>query len=717
MSAPRLERYEIIDELGQGGMSVVYRARDKQLSRDVALKVLHDFLARQTEARRRFHREAVAVAKLHHPGILEIFDYSGPHADQSYIVTELIEGKTLRQLVDDYGKPRFPELAALVVAELVRALRHAHEQGVVHRDLKPENIMLTNAGQLKLMDFGIAQIMGGATKLTATGTLLGSPAHMAPEVIDGQCSDHRSDIFSVGTILYWLTTGELPFSGPNPSALFRRILEGRYEPAQLIEPKIGNKLSRTIDRALARDPDDRYQDICELEADLAEELEEVGLAPFEVTVKSFLVSPTGFADDFEPKLVARLTERGEAALAEGHVARAMDRFNRVLAVEPHHEKVRALVARVGRRERLTRGARRAAAVTAASLLIGGVAYGAVRYYPELAASDEAPPSAAFLAARDAPIADRDDVARVAGRGPGGSIRGVERDGANDAAPPGGVPSGDLRRDGAPGDLGNGGARSGDLGNGARSGDLGNGARSGDVDNGGAPSQGGDNGDVRRGGAPGGVARADGAPGGVARADGARGASARGGAPGGARSAENDARRARDDRRARTDGAANRGASGDPDARRADRAGDAEGDPVPDRRRRGGDARRTPGAGAEGAMGAERAATEQVVSAALRIRIQHWAHVRIDGVLTKNVVNRQFALGVGEHDVQIVFPGIDEGARRVPAGRFATRRFVVDEDGGLFELRDGKRVRSPGTIDVRIPADATQAAATAGWTST
>ena len=141
-------------------MSVVYRARDKQLSRDVALKVLHEFLARQPDARRRFHREAVAVAKLHHPGILEIFDYSGPDAEPAYIVTELIEGQTLRAFGDAHGPPRFPELGALVVLELVRALRHAHEQGVIHRDLKPENIMITQDGQLKLMDFGIAQIMG-----------------------------------------------------------------------------------------------------------------------------------------------------------------------------------------------------------------------------------------------------------------------------------------------------------------------------------------------------------------------------------------------------------------------------------------------------------------------------------------------------------------------------------------------------------------------------
>ena len=376
MSAPELERYTIIGELGQGGMSVVYRARDVQLSRDVAVKVLHAFLAKQPDARRRFHREAVAVAKLHHPGILEIFDYSGPNAEQAYIVTELIEGRTLRKFVEDRGTPQFPELGVLVLAELTRALRHAHEQGVVHRDLKPENIMITTSGQLKLMDFGIAQIMGGATKLTATGTLLGSPAHMAPEVIDGKASDHRCDIFSLGTILYWLTTGVLPFEAPNPSALFRRILEGNYDPPQMIQPKIGNGLAHIIEKALAQDPEHRYQDVSLLESDLLEEMREVGLEPTGHLAKQYLLEPKSFADEFAPKLIDLLASSGEAALEDGNVGRAMDRFNRVLAIDPHHEKVKALSARIGKKERLVRRAKQAAVALVIGLVVGGAGYGA-----------------------------------------------------------------------------------------------------------------------------------------------------------------------------------------------------------------------------------------------------------------------------------------------------------------------------------------------------
>lgn len=575
MSEPRLERYEVINELGQGGMSVVYRARDKQLSRDVALKVLHDFLAKQTDARRRFHREAVAVAKLHHPGIVEIFDYSGPDAEQSYIVTELIEGATLRELLEQTGRPRFPELGVLIAAELVRALRHAHEQGIVHRDLKPENIMVTKSGQLKLMDFGIAQIMGGATKLTATGTLLGSPAHMAPEVIDGKSSDHRSDIFSLGTILYWLTTGELPFEAPNPSALFRRILEGRYEPPQLVEPKIGNRLARMIDRALALEPEDRYQDISELETDLEAELSEVGLETPEVEVKALLQSPIAYADTFEPKLVERLMALGERALGEKRVARAMDCFNRVLAVDAHHERAQAMVSKVGRRERLSRGMRRAAVLALASLSIGGAAYGAVALYPKIKPEPPVePPKTLASVVKPKPPPEKAVTATVAKK--------VEPEEKTPAPPP-------------------------------------------------------------------------------------------------VRPKKTTPRRIRATR------------------------------PRPSR------LRAAPAVAA--GIGASPATTEvvptpevKVVRANLSIKIKHWGDVRIDGKTTRVSGTKTFGLDVGDHEVEVSFPGVGKAR----GGKFEVRRFHVDETGGLFELRGGRKIKSPSLIMFVIPRDDEEAKKISGW---
>lgn len=370
MQAPRLNRYDIVEEIGRGGMSVVFRARDRQLHRDVAVKVLHQFLASDPDARKRFRREAMAVAQLRHPSILEIYDSSEPGADEAYLVTELIHGQTLRDWYEAKGVPEIPEAGALVVLGIARALRHAHENGIIHRDLKPENVMVTPDGHLKLMDFGIAQIMDGATRLTQTGTLLGSPAHMAPEVIDGEIPDHRADLFSLGTILYWMITGALPFEAPNPSALFRRILEGEFEPPQLRAPKLGNRLARVVEKALEPRLSERYQDISELERDLEREIEAVGWTVGPALTAELLSNPDDFCARRRGPLVGRLLEEGEAALAEGDLSRAVDRFNRVLAFEPEDARAGALLAQATRPRRRPAGLWLAAGLAA---LTAGVA--------------------------------------------------------------------------------------------------------------------------------------------------------------------------------------------------------------------------------------------------------------------------------------------------------------------------------------------------------
>src|SRR5437660_45340 len=165
-------------------MSVVYKGLDTALDREVAVKVLHPHLAGKDESRRRLAREAKAVAKLHHPNILEVFDFAAADSADAYIVTEYIRGQTLRQFtVKETFDP--PELAAMVIHEVAVALACAHEAGVIHRDLKPENVMVREDGLVKLMDFGIAKIIDRDDKMTMTGALVGSPAHMAPEIIEG----------------------------------------------------------------------------------------------------------------------------------------------------------------------------------------------------------------------------------------------------------------------------------------------------------------------------------------------------------------------------------------------------------------------------------------------------------------------------------------------------------------------------------------------------
>ena len=176
LAGTQIGKYDMIEEVGHGGMAVVYRGLDRVLKREVAVKVLHPHLADRAESRARLEREAIAVAKLRHENILEIFDYSGTEADASYIVTEFIHGVTLKQWVDERLEPR-PAVAALIVHRLCQALQHAHRSGIVHRDIKPENVMIREDGVLKLMDFGIAQLILDDQKLTLTGQLIGSPAY------------------------------------------------------------------------------------------------------------------------------------------------------------------------------------------------------------------------------------------------------------------------------------------------------------------------------------------------------------------------------------------------------------------------------------------------------------------------------------------------------------------------------------------------------------
>ncbi|MBI2376892.1 MAG: protein kinase [Deltaproteobacteria bacterium] len=385
---PRIERYEILEELGQGGMSVVYRAFDNELRRPVALKVLHDFLAQKPDARERLKREAMAVAKLHHPGIVEIYDASTAEASPAYLVTELVEGCTLRAFVERLSGLRHPELAMLVGRELSLALAHAHENGVVHRDLKPENVMVTKGGSLKLMDFGIAQIADTA-RVTTTGTLLGSPAHMAPEVIDGKRPSAKSDLFSLGTIIYWLAVGRLPFEAENPSALFRRILDGSYDDPQMAEPKIGNGLARLIRSLLETEPDSRpptARGVAEL---LDNDLCSVGLVPPELECKLFLTNADRYTLDLRDRLIPKLVELGKSAALERSFARATDCFNRVLALDPEHAEVKTLVRSVGRGALSRRLGRFGAIAASIGAVTTALIVGLVRH--DEPPSEEAPP--------------------------------------------------------------------------------------------------------------------------------------------------------------------------------------------------------------------------------------------------------------------------------------------------------------------------------------
>ncbi|MEO6954563.1 MAG: serine/threonine-protein kinase [Polyangia bacterium] len=347
-----LKRYELLDEVGQGGMAIVYRAHDTMLDREVAVKVLHPHLAGQAESRDRLEREAQAVAKLRHENILEIFDYSGRSSDESYIVTEFIHGTTLRQFTTAHALP-YPELAELIVSEIARALEHAHKAGVIHRDIKPENVMIRSDGLIKLMDFGIAQMVD-KERMTQTGQLMGSPAYMAPEHVEGGGIDVRTDVFSVGILLYQLATGQLPFRGRNPHEMLKRIADCVYAPPDSVNPRVGRRLTKVIARALAKNKADRYGDVGELRRDLLEDLTDAGLDDPRAELVAFFAAPAAFIGTLGPRMTDALTARGRKLLGDGRRAAALEAWRRALEITPTSQELLALVKGIERRQALGR---------------------------------------------------------------------------------------------------------------------------------------------------------------------------------------------------------------------------------------------------------------------------------------------------------------------------------------------------------------------------
>lgn len=346
----QIGRYRILEQLGQGGMSVVYKGLDTALDREVAVKVLHPHLANKVESRKRLEREAKAVARLHHPNILEVFDYAaGEAASEAFIVTEYIRGNTLRQFIaDDSLQP--PEVAAMVVHEIASALAHAHDSGILHRDLKPENVMVREDGVLKLMDFGIAKILDRDEKMTMTGALVGSPAHMAPEIIEGEEAGAEADVFSLGTMLYLFATGKLPFTAPNTTATLKRILDCVYDDPRQVVPTVSDELAEIIGTCLQRQPSARYPSAVKLRDALAEYLTGLGLARPHEELKDFFLDPKGYRKTLSPRITKALLERAEKLIGDRKPARAMSALNQVLAHDPSNTRAVELLGQMKARK-------------------------------------------------------------------------------------------------------------------------------------------------------------------------------------------------------------------------------------------------------------------------------------------------------------------------------------------------------------------------------
>jgi eukaryotic-like serine/threonine-protein kinase len=278
MTTGPFKHYEIESELGRGGMGVVYRARDTRLGRLVALKVLPPELTGDGERRERFEQEARLASRLSHPAIAQIYDVDeGP--DGLFIAMELVEGRTVKSLIQSR---ELDVLGAIEIAiQVAGGLQKAHEAGIVHRDIKPENLMVTPDGHAKILDFGLAKLLeppsGGAPEgishmetlaKTQAGFVLGTLRYMSPEQARGQAVDSRSDIFSLGIVLYEMVTGQLPFSGASPLDTLHAIAFEETRPITTMRPNLPPSLQRVVTRCLRKRAADRYADAKELAAEL-----------------------------------------------------------------------------------------------------------------------------------------------------------------------------------------------------------------------------------------------------------------------------------------------------------------------------------------------------------------------------------------------------------------------------------------------------------------
>jgi serine/threonine-protein kinase len=264
------DRYELGEILGFGGMSEVHLARDQRLHRDVAVKVLRADLARDPSFYLRFRREAQNAAALNHPAIVAVYDTGEaetPNGPLPYIVMEYVDGVTLRDIVHTEG-PMPAKRALEVIADACQALNFSHQHGIIHRDVKPANIMISKAGAVKVMDFGIARALADANSVTQTAAVIGTAQYLSPEQARGEKVDARSDVYSLGCVLYEILTGEPPFVGDSPVAVaYQHVREDPVPPSQRHDD-ISPELDAVVLKSLAKNPDNRYQTAAEMRADL-----------------------------------------------------------------------------------------------------------------------------------------------------------------------------------------------------------------------------------------------------------------------------------------------------------------------------------------------------------------------------------------------------------------------------------------------------------------
>ena len=317
MSLKQLGRYKITGILGRGAMGTVYQAHDPLIEREVAIKAISCAGLKREEAEefeQRFFREAKSAGQLNHPSIVTIHDI-GRSGELSYIAMEFLVGRSLRDILDTHVSLPVERIVQ-IAAEIADGLAFAHARGIVHRDIKPGNIMVLDNGSVKITDFGIAQLP--SSSLTLIGTAMGTPKYMSPEQVNGRKADGRSDIFSLGAVLYEMLTGRPPFSGAELNAILYQVLNGAPPLPSSINPALPTGFDRIVARAMAKDADKRYANAAEMASDLRKVRQLPGLlqTPTESPPSAPKVSAAGVsATEFADTVVTRPRPRPTRAVA------------------------------------------------------------------------------------------------------------------------------------------------------------------------------------------------------------------------------------------------------------------------------------------------------------------------------------------------------------------------------------------------------------------
>ena len=335
-------RYEILDKLGEGAMGVVYRARDTALGRIVALKMLSAELGAEEELHQRFQREAEAIGRLSHPSIVTVYDL-GETSGQLYMAMELLDGEDLRALIDKHAEVPLTDRVRLL-GEICLGLGYAHSRDVIHRDIKPANILITSGGKVKLLDFGLARVSTRAT-ITKRGVILGTPDYMSPEQAMGKPIDHRSDIFSAGSVFYEFITYQKPFKGKTLHAVLYQIISEEPEPVPTLNPEVPVRLAAVVHRMLRKDPEERYGSLEEVAHDLGELHAALRRSGGRSTLP---VAAPALNDEARARVRDRLAA-GRSLLGAGDPGKAAAEMEDALQIDPDSEEAAELLWRSRRR--------------------------------------------------------------------------------------------------------------------------------------------------------------------------------------------------------------------------------------------------------------------------------------------------------------------------------------------------------------------------------